>query len=49
MKNRIKEANCPRCGKKLYRRHTNKSTKCNYCNFLIVNTHEVFKPRQQKY
>jgi uncharacterized protein (DUF983 family) len=49
MKKHIKEGVCPKCGTKLYRRHTKKPTKCNKCGFLIEKPKEVFKPRNGIY
>lgn len=44
MKKNIKGAFCPKCKKKLFRvkTKTDKSTKCNYCGFVIENLRDVF-------
>jgi len=49
MKKNIKGAFCPRCGKKIFRKKViaNKSTKCNYCGFVIENPREVFVPKSK--
>lgn len=49
MKRQVKACFCPRCKKKLFRRKVkrNKSTKCNFCNFLITNPYDVFIPKSE--
>ena len=48
-KKNVKGCFCPKCNKKLFRVKVmlNKSTKCNYCGFVIKNPREVFVPKSK--